>query len=284
VNLLRLLRPRHWLKNVFVVLALIFSRSFFAADILATALGVAAFCLMASAVYVFNDLLDAPRDRLHEVKKRRPIASGAVPVPAAWVLLCALCAGALALDVFAFRSPATAALLVGYFLINAAYSAKLKHVPLADVLILSSGFMLRMFYGALVIGTPISNWLYLTTLSMSLFMAFAKRRNELTALGKNAGKVRAVLSHYNANFLDKNMLMCLTLTNVFYALWAMHMSETEGPLFIWTAPLVMVICLRYSLRVETARFADPVDVLFGDKVLLALLGLYALSMGALLLS
>jgi hypothetical protein len=143
------------------------------------------------------------------------------------------------------------------------------------VLILSSGFMLRMFYGALIIDAYISNWLYLTVLSMSLYMSFGKRRNELIKFGDEAGKVRKVLAYYNTGFLDKNMLVFLTLTNVFYALWAVHMSEAEGPLFIWTTPVVIIICMRYSFLTETSQFADPVDILFNDRVIFALLVLYA---------
>ena len=266
MSLIKLMRPRHWLKNVFVALALVFSRSFFPHEITMTLLGILAFSLTASAVYIFNDLMDAPQDRLHKIKKNRPIASGAVTLFSAYVLLAILGISAAAIDFIAFRSPWTLLLLVAYFALNCGYSLKWKHVPILDVTILSSGFMLRMFYGGLIIGEYISDWLYLTVLSMSFFMSLGKRRNEILKFGENAGKVRKVLEFYSAGFLDKNMYVCLSLTNVFYALWAIHM----GGLFIWTAPLVLIICMRYSLLAERSEFADPVDILLHDRGILGL--------------
>ena len=283
MSLIKLIRPKHWLKNVFVALALVFSRRFFPYEITMTLLGFLSFSLIASAVYIFNDLMDAPQDRLHKVKKNRPIASGAVTPLCAYILLAVLGVAAFAIDFIFFRSPWSLLLLASYFALNCGYSLKWKHVPILDVTILSSGFMLRMFYGALIIDSPISDWLYLTVLSMSFFMSLGKRRNEILKFGENAGKVRKVLQFYSAGFLDKNMYVCLSLTNVFYALWAIHMSETEGPLFIWTAPIVLIICMRYSLLTEKSEFADPVDILLHDKALLGMILCYGGIMAGLLI-
>ncbi|MCL2203762.1 MAG: UbiA prenyltransferase family protein [Defluviitaleaceae bacterium] len=280
-NGIKLMRPTHWLKNAMVGLALFFGGRFDWESILLVLAGMAAFSALSSAVYIFNDICDAPGDALHEVKKMRPIASGAVSVWVGAVLSVVLFLAAVLVDILFFARWQTLALLVGYAGLNIFYSIKGKHVPLLDVLILSGGFMIRMFYGALLLDISISNWLYLTTLSISLYMALGKRRNELKKYGEEAGSVRKVLASYNAGFLDKNMYVFLTLTVLFYALWTMHMYDLggHGAYAIWTTPLVIVIIMRYSLLTETRIFADPVEILLKDKPLLLMAVAYAVIMG-----
>jgi 4-hydroxybenzoate polyprenyltransferase len=284
-DVIKLMRPKHWVKNAFVGLALFFSGRFDWESIALVLAGVAAFSAISSAVYIFNDICDAPGDRLHEVKKMRPIASGAVSVKFGVVLALLLLLAAVAADVLIFGKWQTLALLLGYAALNVFYSIKGKHVPILDVVILSGGFMIRMFYGALLLDSFITNWLYLTMLSVSLYMSLAKRRNELNKYGEEAGSVRKVLASYNANFLDKNMYVFLTLTVLFYALWTMHMYELGGraAYAIWTTPLVIVIIMRYSLLTETRKFADPVDMLFNDRALLGMLLFYGAAIAILII-
>ena len=284
-DVFRLMRPAHWLKNAFVGLALFFAGQFDLPSILLVLVGMAAFSAISSAVYIINDICDAPGDRLHERKKMRPIASGAVSVPLGWGVAFLLIIISVVIDFIFFNKWQTLILLLGYLFINILYSLKGKNIPILDVLILSGGFMLRMFYGALLLDSFITNWLYLTVLSISLYMALGKRRNELNKYGEDAGNVRKVLSSYTTNFLDKNMYVFLTLSILFYALWTMHMYDQggRGAYAIWTTPLVIVICMRYSLITETRQFADPVEILLNDKTLIGLIIFYGLIMGAIII-
>jgi 4-hydroxybenzoate polyprenyltransferase len=276
-NYLRLMRPHHYLKNLLVGLPLFFSVNLFNGPMLARcALGTVAFCLLSSAVYVFNDLRDAPADRAHPVKRARPLAAGTVSPAAARTLLAALLALALALNALAAGTRMLAwAALFAYFGINVGYSLGLKRVPIVDIAILVAGFLLRVLYGGAVADVPVSNWLYLTVTSLSFYLGLGKRRNELLQDGEDN---RAVLRQYSAAFLDKNMYMFLPLSIAFYALWSVDpvtAAQRNAGVLVWTVPLVILICMRYSFDVERKAYGDPVDVLLHDKVLIGMLVLYA---------
>jgi 4-hydroxybenzoate polyprenyltransferase len=162
--------------------------------------------------------------------------------------------------------------LTAYLLLNAAYSLRLKHVAILDVAILATGFLLRLAYGAALTGIAVSGWLFLTVLAMSFYMGLGKRRGELA----RQKDTRRVLASYNRGFLDKSMNICLTLAVAFYALWAAESgrpaaggpSRADG--MLWTVPLVMLICLKYSLDVEGDSDGDPVEVVIRDKALCGL--------------
>ena len=278
-NYIRLLRPKHYVKNVLVLLPLFFSGRFFERTALCAGLwGFAAFCLLSSLVYIINDLRDAPADRLHPTKCRRPIACGAVSVPAALALAAGLAALVMAVGIFA-RFPALGWIeLTVYLLVNLAYSFGLKNIPVLDVALLVSGFLLRVLFGASVTGIVISNWLYLTVVAVSFYLALGKRRGELR---RRSDGTRRVLRYYNDEFLSRNMSICLTLAIVFYSLWAADTANADTHL-IWTVPLVLCLCLKYSLTVEGDSDGDPVEVIYQDKVLLALIALFAVVTLALL--
>ena len=203
--ILRLLRPHQYIKNGFVVLGVVFGQSPTLLDALHAALAFVAFCLAASSVYVFNDMVDVESDRMHPIKRNRPIASGAVSLPLARglsALLAALALGA------AFSLGWLAALFIAlYLVLNVAYSLRLKHVVILDVFLISAGFMLRILIGTAGIGIPPSQWLLLTGLMLTLFLGFAKRRAELIQL-QGSGKadratVRRVLENYSPAMLDQ---------------------------------------------------------------------------------
>lgn len=278
-NYIRLLRPKHYVKNVLVLLPLFFSGRFFERTALCAGLwGFAAFCLLSSLVYIINDLRDAPADRLHPTKCNRPIACGAVSVPAALALAAGLAALVMAVGIFA-RFPALGWIeLTVYLLVNLAYSFGLKNIPVLDVALLVSGFLLRVLFGASVTGIVISNWLYLTVVAVSFYLALGKRRGELR---RRSDGTRRVLRYYNDEFLSRNMSICLTLAIVFYSLWAADTANADTHL-IWTVPLVLCLCLKYSLTVEGDSDGDPVEVIYQDKVLLALIALFAVVTLALL--
>ena len=276
---IRLLRPKHYLKNVLVLLPLFFSGRFFERALLgAAAAGFAAFCLLSSFIYIINDVRDVESDRRHPTKCRRPIASGAVSVHAALTLAAALAAAVTAIGVLA-RFPAGGwGCMAIYLLVNLGYSFGLKNVPILDIALLVSGFLLRVLFGAAVTGIGISSWLYLTVVSVSFYLALGKRRGELR---RQSDTSRKVLRYYNNAFLDKNMNICLTLAIVFYSLWSAD-AMNAGMHLIWTVPLVICLCLKYSLTVEGDSDGDPVEVIFQDKVLLVLIAVFAAVTAALL--
>lgn len=281
-TILAQLRVKHYIKNALVFLPLVFSMNLMDLASLAQAtLIFVAFCAASSGIYVVNDILDAPKDRLHPRKKLRPIASGAME-PRAGAVLAAVCivvGFALAGSV----NLAAALVLTFYLLINALYSIWLKHIVLVDVFCVMSGFLLRVAAGAVAIGVPLSGWLMLTIMALSLFMAFGKRRGELRLLTKNAGYTRGVLSKYSDAFLDRAMYSMLTLSAAFYALWAIDretVSRVGTEYLIWTAPLVIAGLLRYAYRVENGLGdGDPTNVLFADKPLLCIIIAYIVAVG-----
>ena len=247
---------------------------------MSSALGFLAFSFLASAVYILNDIQDVEKDRLHPKKKFRPIASGKVSEKQGKVLSVVAMIGAITLNFLATTNYVSFIFLGIYLVMNIFYSKGLKNVPLLDIVVLASGFLLRLIYGGIVTNIHISNWLYLTVITASFYMGLGKRRNELGKSG-NQINTRKVLKYYNYAFLDKNMYMCLGLTNAFYALWVIG---TQKEVMIWTVPMVMVLGMKYSLNIERDSDGDPVEVILQDKVLWLLGILYsALVIGAIYL-
>ena len=276
---LKLLRVHHYIKNFLVFAALACSGQLFNPKKLTSGIAAfVAFCMLSSVVYIVNDIRDREKDRKHPTKCKRPLAAGTVSVQQAWGLAAVLLALVVLCNGFAFRWVSTL-LLVLYLMLNLAYSFGLKNVPIVDITILVAGFLIRIMYGAFVTGIDISNWLYLTVIALSFYFALGKRRNELIHIGD--GETRQVLKAYPVSFLDKNMGMCLTLANVFYALWSMDektRSFYNNDYLIFTVPIVLLITMKYSLNIEGESDGDPVEVLLHDKVLLALCVLYLAAM------
>jgi 4-hydroxybenzoate polyprenyltransferase len=276
------MRIHHYIKNILVFAALACSGQFFDVEKLSSAVAAfVAFSMVSSVVYIINDIRDREKDRKHPTKCNRPIAAGTVSVKSACVLAAVLLVIAVVCNGVTFRITSTL-LLALYFALNLGYSFGLKNIPIVDISILVAGFLIRILYGAFVTGITISNWLYLTVIALSFYFALGKRRNELKQVG---GETRKVLKAYPLNFLDKNMGMCLTLANVFYALWSMDEKTRafyENDYLIFTVPIVLLITLKYSLDVEGDSDGDPVEVLLRDKVLLGLCVLYLAAMFAIL--
>ena len=279
---LKLMRIHHYIKNILVFAALACSGQFFDVEKLSSAVAAfVAFSMVSSVVYIINDIRDREKDRKHPTKCNRPIAAGTVSVKSACVLAAVLLVIAVVCNGVTFRITSTL-LLALYFALNLGYSFGLKNIPIVYISILVAGFLIRILYGAFVTGITISNWLYLTVIALSFYFALGKRRNELKQVG---GETRKVLMAYPLNFLDKNMGMCLTLANVFYALWSMDEKTRafyENDYLIFTVPIVLLITLKYSLDVEGDSDGDPVEVLLRDKVLLGLCVLYLAAMFAIL--
>ena len=276
---IKLMRVHHYIKNFLVFAALVCSGQLFDGEkLLAGALGFGAFCMISSVIYVINDIRDVEKDRLHPTKCKRPIASGAVSVKQGWILAVGLFVLSMAMNALEFH-PVSTALLLLYFVLNLAYSFGLKNVPMVDVTILVSGFLIRILYGAFITGITISNWLYLTVIALAFYFSLGKRRNELKHM--KDGQTRKVLQYYPIAFLDKSMYMCLTLAIAFYSLWSMAertIALYNNEYLVFTVPIVMLIVMKYSLAVEGESDGDPVEVLVHDKVLLGLVGVYLLAM------
>jgi 4-hydroxybenzoate polyprenyltransferase len=275
---IKLARPHHWVKNVLVLLPLLCSGQFLEWGKLRSALwGFFAFSLLASAIYVINDIQDREKDRRSTTKCHRPIAAGTVSVSQATVfcIVLLLLAGLCGLMAAGLQWKAWCA-LGAYFLLNLAYSLGLKNQPLVDIAILVSGYLLRMLYGGAVTDIVLSKWLCLTVTAMSFYLGLGKRRGEL--LGQKED-TRVVLKFYSRSFLDQNMYMCAALAVVFYSLWTVDAMTTQrvgSENLLWTVPLVILICMKYSLDVEGDSDGDPVEVLLHDKVLLLLGAVLAL--------
>ena len=274
MDYIKLLRPKHYIKNVIILLPMFFGGMLFDKSrwILAL-LGFVAFCFVSSAIYIINDYRDIEKDRMHPTKKNRPLASGRVNPTVALVIAAALIVATAAILVYA-KSLGAALLLGLYFVLNVAYSFGLKDVPIVDIVILASGFVIRLLFGGVVTNVNLSEWILLVVMTGSLYMGLGKRRNEL----KSQSNTRKVLKYYNLEFLDKNMYVCVALTIAFYALWSI---DVENPYMIWTVPVFIILLMRYSLNVEGDSDGDPVEVILHDKFLILLAAVYAVMIFAL---
>lgn len=270
---IQLMRPKHYLKNVLIFVPLVFGGFLFTKDYLVRSIySFMAFCMVASAVYVLNDINDKKYDIHHPKKKYRPIAAGVISVRTAYLLAVLLLAVAGLFQCFAGLKVASVGLLGLYLVINLAYSMGLKNFPIIDVTILSLGFVIRVLYGGSSVGIDVSKWLYLAILAFSFYLGLGKRRNEIRF---NGTKTRKVNQHYTQDFLDKNMYVCLGLTIVYYSLWAIDPTQKHKLMYL-TIPLVIMIAMLYSLTIEGSKSdGDPISVILGNKALLALAFVYA---------
>lgn len=278
-NYIKLMRVHHYIKNVLLFAALGCSGQLLNIEKLYSAIwGFLAFCMISSVIYVINDIKEREKDRIHPTKCRRPIASGKISVKSAYILAAILFLSSMLYNYLVFR-PLSSILLITYFALNIAYSFELKNKPLIDVTILTSGFLLRVVYGAVITDIAISNWLYLTVFVLAFYFSLGKRRNELKRT-EGSGQTREVLKHYSINFLDKNMYMCLGLANTFYALWCMDTATIlhYRMNLIFTVPIVLLITMKYSMNIEGDSDGDPVEVLLHDRILLLLCLVYFVMM------
>lgn len=260
--MLRLARPKQWIKNTFVLAPLVFARAYTDVEAVEQALvAMALFCIASSACYIVNDMRDVERDRAHPFKKwSRPLAAGHVTMQAATVLLLALYA---ALAVAFVLKPALILPIGGYILLNLAYSLYLKHQPVLDIFTVASGFVLRIWAGAEAIDVPLSSWMAVTTLCLALYLAAIKRKQELVSAGSGG---RKVLQDYSVTLVDRYAEMSATGALIFYSLFVM----TTNPGLVITIPLVLFGMFRYWFVVEIQEGGEtPTDVLLTDKPLIA---------------
>lgn len=283
---IQLLRVQHWLKNILIFLPLIFSKNLFNVnDLIMVLVGSIAFSFIASIVYINNDIHDIENDRKHSKKKKRPLASGKVSVKTAIIYEVVLGLFSILLLMFLYfkvQNLFIVILPVIYLLLNYLYSKGLKNIAIIDIVILVSGFVIRVLFGALIISVELSNWLYLMVMFGSFYLGLGKRRNEFLKIGVSS---RKVLTSYNKDFLDKNMYSCLTLSIFSYSMWCIDpitLSRIDNQFLIWTIPFVMIIFMLYSLEIEKDSLGDPVEVILKSKSLISMVGLYGFVMFLLL--
>ena len=280
---LKLMRVKHYLKNLLIFLPLIFSMSFKnAINNINTFIGFILFSIVCSMVYIINDLGDIEKDKNHPKKCKRPLASGEITKKEAYFLLGILAIIVIIGNLLAKASIYNIIILLTYLILNISYSKILKNIPIIDVICLVIGFVLRVVYGASIINVEVSNWLYLTIISFSFYLALGKRRNELVS----GTSTREVLKYYNKDFLDKNMYMFLTLMIVFYSMWCVDESNIVkfGNNLIFTVPILMLVAMKYSLNIEGNSDGDPVEVLLSDKILMLLVLGFILIVGAIVIA
>lgn len=280
-DLIRLMRPHQWVKNVFVFTGVIFGKEFDNFPFLLSAVMAAlSFSFVSSAIYIFNDIADIENDRHHPKKRLRPLAAGTVSMGAAKVLAAAV--GAIGLFFGWMTSWIVLFCVITYAVLNIFYSLKLKHVVILDVFCISAGFMLRILAGTAGLGIVPSKWLLLCGLMMTLFLGFAKRRAELLALGDSKEEHRKVLRRYGAIFLDEIIGICATSVIIGYSLYTMSpdtikIHGTED--LMYTVPFVIYAIFRYIYILHHARGAgDPSTDLFRDKHIITSVCCWAVTM------
>lgn len=277
VAAIRALRPRQWTKNGVLFVPLLFAKSIFVqGQLVRSALAVAAFCLLASGVYLVNDWFDREKDRLHPEKKHRPIAAGQLRPPAVVALL-ALCWGgsaALALSI----NRQFALVCVGYVALQVAYTTVLKHLVVLDVMALAMGFIVRVVAGAVAIDVVVSNWLFLCTLLGAVFLGFAKRRAELSSLEEGAAAHRASLGEYTQTMLDQMMSISAACTILAYGLYTVSaetIARVGSDHLKLTVPCVIFGVFRYLFLVHKRGLGgSPEKILLTDLPLMLDIGVF----------
>ncbi|MCK5305937.1 MAG: decaprenyl-phosphate phosphoribosyltransferase [Candidatus Omnitrophica bacterium] len=266
------MRPKQWIKNLFVIAALFFSKNMMDVSIVTRALcAFAIFCLFSSSIYLINDILDLEKDKNHPKKSSRPLASGLlstrVSLLGSLILLSAAVTGSLFLD--------SRLLVVGlaYWFINLFYTLYLKNLVIIDVICIAIGFVLRIVAGGIAVKVPSSHWVLTTTIFLSLFLGFSKRRGEIAlSLIPQKQTSRPVLKNYNILLLDQFLVICATLSIMSYALFSLsdYAFERFGThSLIYTIPFVVFGVFRYLYLIYTSDYyEDPTETLFIDKPLI----------------
>ncbi|MFZ4669830.1 MAG: decaprenyl-phosphate phosphoribosyltransferase [Microthrixaceae bacterium] len=265
--LLKACRPKQWAKNVLVFVAPaaagVLTQSL---ELRLTLQGFVAFCLVSSATYLLNDVLDVESDRRHPKKRLRPIASGAVPIPAAIATAVVLFIAGVALA--AFTNWTLAGIVAGYAVLTTAYSLFLKQVAVLDLVILSAGFILRLLGGAYAAGVEVSEWFLLVSLFGSLFIAGAKRFAEKQELGDEAAALRPTLGAYSVEYLGFVRSVAAAAVMICYCQWAVESGDSGRYATPWVQlsiiPFVIAI-LRYALLVDHGEGSAPEEVLSSDR-------------------
>lgn len=278
-SLFESMRPKQWTKNIFVFVAIIFDKKLFDLQwLVVTLAGFVYFCLLSSSVYLINDILDVKADRNHPEKKNRPIASGRLPINIALITAIVMAAGSLISSYF--LSLGFGIIATVYIVINLLYSKWLKHIPVLDVMIIASGYVLRVAAGVTLIKVErFSPWMYVVTTLLALFLGFGKRRAELALLAKNATSSRQVLDGYSIPLLDQLITIVSGMTIVAYSLYTFQaQSVGENYFTMLTIPFVVYGIFRYLYLIQIKNAGGaPEDLLLSDRQLQITVVLYGIA-------
>lgn len=281
--LLKTMRPKQWIKNVFVFAAIVFDKQLTRPlPLLHTVLAVIAFSLVSSAVYLVNDLVDIEKDREHPTKRKRPLASGKLSPKVALVVAIAL-PGVCIPAAFVLNA-SLGVILSAYLALMLLYTFYLKHVVIVDVMTIAAGFVLRVAAGVVVIEVArFSPWLYVCMTLLALFLGVGKRRHELFTLGVNANNHRASLEHYSLEMLDQMSVVVTSSAIMAYSLYTfsaqgLPRSDNGQPLMMLTIPFVLYAIFRYQYLIHVRREGGtPEDIVLGDMPFLVDLALYGVA-------
>jgi len=278
MNLLKTMRPKQWPKNVFIFTALVFVEELFTpVPLLKTIAAFVLFCLMSSAVYLINDLVDIEKDRQHPTKRLRPLPSGQLKPSVA------IAAGVLiplvALPLSFLLNLYFGFVALAYFLTETVYSFVFKNIVILDVLTVAAGFVLRAVAGAVVISVPISPWLYVCTTLVALFIGFGRRRHELILLAENANEHRASLSEYSLPLLDQMTAVVTSATIIAYSLYTFSAPNLPpNHTMMLTIPFVLYGLFRYLYLIHVEnKGGTPEEIFLGDLPMMIALGLWGLA-------
>jgi 4-hydroxybenzoate polyprenyltransferase len=273
VGLIATARPRQWVKNLACFAGLIFSGHLFDAESIGAAFwAFLGFCLASSSVYLVNDVCDRRSDAANPKKRSRPIASGLVPV--SWAIAAAVVLALAAVGSSLALSVGCRVVLAAYLAMSYAYSVRLKHTVLVDVLIIALGFVLRIIYGVFAVGVAPTPWILLCMFFLALFLGFAKRRSELNQFDDNGSTRRPVLKKYRTVLLDLLMAMTATMAILSYALYTL-LGRPGNETLVVTVPLVVYGICRYLLLVVVFDVGDaPDESLLSDRMLILSVALW----------
>lgn len=284
-NLLKLIRPHQWLKNVFVMIPMFFGGSLLdPSDIRASVVTFFAFSFIASSVYCFNDIIDVEADRRHPVKCKRPIASGAISVRSAWALMALmflLSVGTVCLlDTYTHVINVGLVILI-YYILNILYCSKLKQYAIVDVCIIAFGFVLRVLAGGFATDIALSKWLVLMTFLLTLFLSFAKRRDDVRRMNETGEPPRKNTIRYNLTFINQAITITASVTLVCYIMYTVSpevVNRFHSDLLYLTSVFVLLGLLRYiQITVVDKRSGDPTKMMLRDRFTQCVVLLWALT-------
>ena len=271
-NFILLLRPHQWLKNLFVFLPLFFDRHLLESNYLFAAfIAFLAYCFAASSIYCFNDIFDVEADRLHPQKKLRPIASGQISIKKGYALMLLMLLFAVAITWALPKSTRwyVLGILLLYYIMNLAYCAKLKQIALVDVFVIATGFVLRILIGGAATHIHLSHWIVLTTFLLALFLAFAKRRDDVLIYQETGTKARKNITRYNLEFMNQAVTITGTITVVAYIMYTVSddVMQRLGSNYIYiTTIFVLAGIMRYlQLAIVDKKSGSPTKVLMRDR-------------------
>ncbi len=265
---IQLLRPKHWIKNVFLFAGIVFGKELLGIEAFVGVIqGFVCFCGLSSGAYIFNDLWDVEADRQHRLKRNRPLAAGKISPSAATLLGIVLTAAMLG---WAFWLGSVFGIIgAAYTGLNLGYTFWFKHEPIVDVIAISLGFVLRAVAGvALLEGVELSPWLIVCTFCLCLFLGFGKRRSELTEYGEQASEFRRVHELYSKGMLDQMLSITSGVTVVAFLMYTLHprtIAWIGNYYLVYTTPLVLYGIFRFLLLIETGKARGPVEVIVRDR-------------------